>query len=396
MKLDLSRLLFGRDAKTPPVLLAITPPRTGERTMLGVENALGSIAVPEPFSLEIAGDADGVSLMARCRDRAVVRQQLSIHYPQARVREVPEEEDPLCLATGEQAWSMTLSAGGPEYVPLRTFRDRDILDPGSDPLLAPIGAVSALQEGERVVSRLMLRSLGPDWSQPYQAKALSKPLAEPRDPSYTYQTKPLQTDGVTMAVLGTAALVALRGYLWWRDGEILKAVLLGLGVGAAVTLFGWGYWRWKRLRSRVHDPLMIQEKVSRIAFDAQLEVVAILPQQGTRERAEELLSAVASAYRHYDNPAGARFRVGKVRPVVPSANLDPAGLGLFAKRSILGVREVAALWHPPGERDETPLPWAPPLPDLPGTSTSPRTSSGNTPCTWPARAWASPPSWAIP
>ena len=50
------------DEKKKPVLLAITPPRTGERTMLGVENMLQSIAVPEPFSLELAGGMDGVTL----------------------------------------------------------------------------------------------------------------------------------------------------------------------------------------------------------------------------------------------------------------------------------------------------------------------------------------------
>ena len=43
------------DEKKKPVLFAITPPRTGERTMLGVENMLQSIAAPEPFSLELAG-----------------------------------------------------------------------------------------------------------------------------------------------------------------------------------------------------------------------------------------------------------------------------------------------------------------------------------------------------
>ena len=59
-----------------PILLAVTPPRTGERTLLGVENLLQSIAVPEPFSLELAGDMDGVTLMARCFDDQVVRGQL--------------------------------------------------------------------------------------------------------------------------------------------------------------------------------------------------------------------------------------------------------------------------------------------------------------------------------
>ena len=72
MKLNLSKIL-GKSKPRTPVLLTVTPPRTGERTMLGVENMLQSIAVPEPFSLELAGDIDGVSLMVRCLDDQVVR-----------------------------------------------------------------------------------------------------------------------------------------------------------------------------------------------------------------------------------------------------------------------------------------------------------------------------------
>ncbi len=60
-----------------------------------MENLLQSIAVPEPFSLELAGDMDGVTLMARCQDDQVVRGQLAAHYPQARIREVPPDDDPL-------------------------------------------------------------------------------------------------------------------------------------------------------------------------------------------------------------------------------------------------------------------------------------------------------------
>ena len=357
MKLNPKNILFGDDeGKKGPVLLAVTPPRAGERTLLGVENLLQSIAVPEPFSLELAGDMDGVTLMARCLDDKVVRGQLTAHYPQARIQKVDPGDDPLRLEEGEKAWAVTLRADAPEYVPLRTFRDDDLLDPGSDPLIALMGALSALYEGERVVARLMLRSLGPDWSQAHMDKAHKRPGMEPREPAYTYQTKPLQLDGVTMAVLGIGALAALKGYLWVQDGEIWKAALLGTGTAIGLAAGGFAWHRWKKARSRVEDPFLIKEKVSRIAFDAELQVVAVLPADTGQHRAAELLGTLAAAYRHYDNPAGARFKVSRVRPAAPDPEtLHPSGPGLFGKRSVLGVREVACLWHPPGAGDETPL-----------------------------------------
>ena len=357
MKLNPKNILFGDDEeKKGPVLLAVTPPRAGERTLLGVENMLGSIAVPEPFSLELAADMDGVTLMARCLDDEVVRGQLSAHYPQARIQKVDEEDDPLRLGEGERAWSMTLRADGPEYVPLRTFRDDDLLDPGSDPLIALMGALSALEDDERVVARLLLRSLGPDWSQGHMEKAHKRPGMEPREPAYTFQTKPLQMDGITMAVLGIGALAALKGYLWVQDGEIWKAALLGTGTALGLLAGGWAWHRWKKARKRVEDPLLIQEKVSRIAFDAELQVTAIMPETTRPQRAAELLGPMAAAYRHFGNPAGARFNVGRVRPAAPDPDmLHPSGPGLFGRRSVLGVREIACLWHPPGAGDETPL-----------------------------------------
>ena len=344
------------DEKKKPVLLAITPPRTGERTMLGVENMLQSIAVPEPFSLELAGGMDGVTLLVRCLDDQVVRSQIASHYPQARIEKVSAEEDPLRLDEGEQAWSMTLRADGPEYAPLRVFRDDDLLDPGSDPLIALLGVLSNLRHRERVTARLMLRSLGPDWSQAHMEKAHQPAVEQRRDPSYTYQTRPLRMDGVTMAVLGVGAVAALRAYLWVQAGETWKAVLMGIGVGAALAAGGWLWHRFKRSRSRVYDPNLIREKVSRIAFDGEVQVVAVLPADAGLKRAEELLGQVAAAYRHYENPAGARFKLGKVKPIVPDPEtLHPEGPGLFGRRSVIGVREAAALWHPPGARDESPL-----------------------------------------
>ena len=278
MKLNPKNILFGGDeGEEGPVLLAVTPPRTGERTLLGVENLLQSVAVPEPFSLELAGDMDGVTLMARCLDDQVVRGQLSAHYPQARIQQVGPDDDPCARARGSRRGLSPCGPTAPSTCPLRTFRDDDLLDPGSDPLIALMGALSNINKGERVVAQLMLRSLGPDWSQGHLDKAHKQPGMEPREPAYTFQTKPLQMDGITMAVLGLGALAALKGYLWVQDGEIWKAALLGTGAALGLAVGGWAWHRWKKARKRVEDPILIREKVSRIAFDAELQVVAICP-----------------------------------------------------------------------------------------------------------------------
>ena len=342
-----------------PVLLAVTPPRTGERTLLGVENLLSSIAVPEPFSLELAGDAGGVTLLARCRDGQVVRQQLAAHYPQARLRQLEAADDPLSLAAGEQAWALGLRADGPEYASLRVFEDDALVEPGSDPLLALLGAFDGLKAGERLVARLRLRSLGPEWSRAHQERAHRPAIERPRHDGQTGDVRRHTQDGVAMAALALGGLGFFQGYRWWQGGEEWKTIALGAGTTLALVVVGWAWARWNRSRNRVYDPLLIREKVSRIAFEADVEIVAILPQSKPKvggQRAGELLYPVAAAYRQYDHPAGLRLRAGKVRPVLPDpAAMHPAPAGLLRGRGVLGVREAAALWHPPGARDETPL-----------------------------------------
>ena len=97
---------------------------------------------------------------------------------------------------------MRLGIDGPEFLPLRVFRDDDMLDAGSDPLIALIGSLSNLREGERVVARLCLRSLGPDWFQAHLERAHKRPVPEPRNSTYSNEVSRHQTDVKTMAILG--------------------------------------------------------------------------------------------------------------------------------------------------------------------------------------------------
>ena len=355
MKLNPLNLLKRSSRQSGPALLAVTPPRTGQRTLLGVENLLGSIAAPEPFALELAADERSIGLYVRCAGDQIVRGQVGVHYPQARVRDVGAERDYMRLSEGEQAWSLVLRASGPEYAPLRVFRDQDLVEPGSDPLLAPLGALTGLKEGERLVSRLLLRSLGPQWSRHYQEKAQPAHLQNRPTPSAAPPPSS-GPDPLALTVLGLAAFGFFQGYRWLQAGEIWN--LAALCAGAAVVLIGggWAWRRWKKSRDRYFDPHLVKEKISRGAFEAELELVAVLPEGSQEERAEELLERLASAYRHYDRPSGAQFEAGKLMPLRPGPpRLHPRPPGMFRRRSVLGVREAAALWHPPSAADESPL-----------------------------------------
>ena len=386
-----------------------------------MENLLQSIAVPEPFSLELAADMDGVTLLARCQDDQVVRGQIAAHYPQARIQDGggTRRQTRLDLAEGEQAWSMTLRADGPEYVPLRTFRDDDLLDPGSDPLIALMGAMSALYQGERVVARLLLRSLGPEWSQsPPNALAHKAAVPDNREPSYTYQTKPLQLDGVTMAVSWAQGLHwpswATCGY---QDGEYSQGVPPGRWfrhLGLAVA--GWAWWRMEAEpgqpgpRPGADPGEGLPGGLRGRAADRRRPASRTPGRSGPGNSWTRWRPPTATTTTRRGTGSG---QGSGVRPLLPSANLHPAGPGLDScRRSVLGSAGGGLPVAPAGRRGRDSPGGAlrrqgatalgPGSPGRrpggrhhrrgqAGRSASPRTCCAGTTSTWPVPAWASPP-----
>ena len=160
-----------------------------------------------------------------------------------------------------------------------------------------------------------------------------------------------------MIIFAPLLLPAIQGYLWVQRGETWKAVLLGLGMAAAIGVAGWVWWRIQKARqgARFRDPLQIREKVSRLAYEAQVEITAILPDGGTEDRAKELLRNAAAAYGNYNNLAGASFKATKIKPVLPATDPWPPSRGVFQARNVLCSRELAALWHPLGGGDDLPM-----------------------------------------
>ena len=344
--------LFGSRRTNEPVILAITPPRSGERTLLGVENMLQSIAFPEPFSLELVGDDDGVRMLARCQDSRSVAAQIAAHFPQARIRQLDPKEDPLLVRDDQEAWSMSLRSSGPPQVSLQQFSDDVLSDEGSDPMLATIGALSPVRRGERIVSRLLLRSLGPQWAGPYELQLERQAATAHRTTQQESQVN--HGEIVRLMFVGIAAFVGFRTWQFWQDGDVLKAVGLAGGTVLAALTAAMLSAKIRGGKGDFQDAQQVRDKLSRMAFDAELRITAIVNAREGRRRAEQLLQKTAAAYRHYDNPSGARFVGRKIRSETETVALAPTGPGLFGRRGVLGVREVAALWHPPAARDETP------------------------------------------
>ncbi len=92
-----------------------------------------------------------------------------------------------------------------------------------------------------------------------------------------------------MLVLPIAAVVvALRGYLWWEQGELLALAALGGLVAAGLGLLAFGA-QWLRRRAEPLSPALVERKPTQPLFRASLEVVCIGPRGSGPERLRALV-----------------------------------------------------------------------------------------------------------
>ena len=162
-----------------------------------------------------------------------------------------------------------------------------------------------------------------------------------------------------MTVLALLALPALRAYFWIQNGETWKAVLLGLGVVSLAALAGWAWWRIKKARSggKYQDPQLIKEKVSRIAYEAQMEVTAVLSEHGTEGRARSFCATWPRPTATTTTPPGpASGRARSARPCPWPSRCRHSGACSRA-----GTCWECGSWRPCGTRwgPGTSCPWWP-------------------------------------
>ena len=388
-------------------LLRVRPQRVGEQSLREFANVLESLGEGHVISLEVASGDGVIDLLVRTAypDRVVAA--ISSHYPGAEVDDVTGLHDPLEVTEGQTLWRKVLRPEGEEFLPLQTY-DEDRPLGSVDPLIDVFGSVSAVvPSGERLVTRVLLKKMPHDWSEAWRSRAMGGPgghnqiLTDQQrheQQAADYQRRRMDTEqrngpataSVEMPfghelIVGLAAILTVLVIGVWlkKFYDAREYVQLGLYTGGAALvvvaatfvalkfkLFG------KKSEQQFHDPQQVATRISGGAFQAEIQVLALVAGTGAEaaERAEDLLEGIVNAYRAVDSPIGSRLAVDNLRRVVRhkagqtvDASMDVVyenwltfadenrRFGPFAKRparGVIGVREAAALWHPPGESSE--------------------------------------------
>jgi len=345
--LQMEQLLASLDVGSPPLSLL--------QRLLGATETLE--AAVGPFSLELAGDKDGIHFYIRAPAPVLahLQQQLEWVYKQVEFEPVPPERDPARRARGGLQGIFTLTE--PCYLPLRTCRDGDFQD--ADPLNVLLGAFGGCAEEEVVLSQLILKRAPYNWGKRWlgSTRRIETGFA---GPTMTTETN-IKILTFTILAIGFMAGMAWAAMNWVMGNRLPALILLLLFPLVAPIL--WFIRRSMPIFQRI-DPDMVKRKVQLPAYDAVLRVTTAAPSPTRRERR---LQQLASAYALFNMTSGnslvmelASFDPTTFPPIHstleealsarPFDFLDLATAiyqNITDRRMRLNVAEIASMWHLP-------------------------------------------------
>ncbi len=151
-----------------------------QKPAVNLEVAMQALVLDErdPLALEITGEGSAKRFLLRaCRPETVAHAeaQLRMRYPQAIFVPVTEQDDPLECQPGEAVSVIELTEGAAQYLPLQTWDEQALRQPGIDPLLGVLGALRVSQ-GVRAVAQIAMVPAPPAWSKRQQRLALEHAL----------------------------------------------------------------------------------------------------------------------------------------------------------------------------------------------------------------------------
>ena len=297
---------------TASLALQVIPPRAALRDLPALETAMQALAVDarHPIALEIAGSAHARVFLLRATSRPALEylaDQIYARYPQANLVPLALEQDPLHAHEYEAVSAVELIAGAASYLPLKNWRERELTQEGTDPVLGLLAAFGKLPADLRVVAQLALVPAPHRWSGTSQRLAVEHPLEHERMRE-RYQARAGNTSGPSAtASIGLLALTVLAFLLlrltpllrrivppwawqagiqalhgqaarltfaqesmlvWWLIGVLAAIALLFLLIDRLRRRFG---------RPRLYDMHLVQQKTARIAYRARLRLFVIGP-----------------------------------------------------------------------------------------------------------------------
>ena len=352
------------------LVLEVTPTRQEEHAPLTMEHVLSSLVEHGEFALEIAGGQDGLRTLVRTPpDSLVMYRQLKAAIPQSDLVEIGEGADPLRLGPGEHAWTLPLTVVGEAFLPLKLPERERSGRSASDPLRIAMSAMTDVGSGERMVARLTLSGLPTNWALAHRERGLSGPGSANQQMADNIRENSMNSSsmgGLSLSAIAPVAALAPLGYMAYtayEAGEMMQAAAYGVGGVALSVIVAVLFAKYRRRSpdATFHDPILVRTRTEGVAFEARLELTAVLPAGESYHRAADLLNGLTSAYQAYNHPMGSRLVPGEIEERIPDPDLVeppvPPRRKLFGKaqaRSIIGVREAAALWRPLDASYDTP------------------------------------------
>ncbi len=295
---------------TPHLVLHVVPARaSGARDLPALETTMQSLALDtnSPVALELAATATTRQFLLRAGTQLALRhleRQVQARYPQAVIR--PATTDPLMLAPGEVCSVRELRPGAASYLPMRSWKTRDLLAEGTDPLLGILAAFGALPKETRAIVQIALLPASPTWSVGLRRRAVEHPLEKERANARLASSSSSQAPSMGRIVVlfmlvvllavgfrfrtsltrrvpswlfqaGTALihgkgvhLTAMQTFEVTGFGLFFLVVLLSLLYGGALVMGRFG-------QTAIYDQRLVDEKTARPAYRVRLRLFVIAP-----------------------------------------------------------------------------------------------------------------------
>ncbi len=299
------------------LVLQVVPPRSASnRDIAALETVMQGLAldVRHPVALEMARTTRGRQFLLRATSPAALEHlaaQVQARYPQATIQ--PLSEDPLNIKPDEALTAVELQPGAASYLPLRSWRERELPLAGTDPLLGLLAAVSHVPAHMRVVAQLALVPLSPTWSQAYRRRAVEHPLEPERQRQRRNTTTSGSSAPSTAGIIAMGILVTFL-LLWYRFSKrlpswivhagvlllhgknpqlsssqvtLLVVGLLGSAIAILLALFAVNWVLRHFRRTSLYDMRLVAEKTGRSAYRARLRLFVIASRETSAGRSAE-------------------------------------------------------------------------------------------------------------